>query len=170
MVQKATRRQTGPFSTAGSEPLGLAGFDASVECQAPNVLAAETFGRLPIRGLSANLAADDLVDRFGLGRGLGEQRVDLRKLLLGEIAILDRLRVDEDIQRAAAQAGIGSEHGDTGIADDVEIALLGRFARQGDNLVAGLACMQRREGCNFQRFLDRAERAAFSASVARAKP
>ena len=74
---------------------------------------------------AAYFGFDRLIDRFRFGRGLGEQRIDLGELLLGEVAILDRLGVDEDIQRAAAQSGIGGEHRDAGVADDVEIALVG---------------------------------------------
>jgi hypothetical protein len=59
-----------------------------------------------IRHATANLRADFgsdyLINGFRHLRRLREQRIGFSDLLLGEIAILDRLGVDEYIQRRAA--------------------------------------------------------------------
>ncbi len=47
--------------------------------------------------LGADLGSDCLVNGFRHLRRLREQRIDFRDLLLGEIAILDRLGVDEHV-------------------------------------------------------------------------
>jgi hypothetical protein len=56
--------------------------------------------------LRADLSSDCLINGFRRLRRLREQSIDFSDLLRGEIAILDRLGVDEHVQRRAAQPGV----------------------------------------------------------------
>ena len=59
--------------------------------------------------------------------------VETDLLLVGELPVLEPFGVDVDVERRAAQPGIGREHRHAGIRHDVEIALVGRDRRKVDH-------------------------------------
>jgi len=96
---RIAKRYTPGHATKTSPPQDRSYSAAPQRPKSPALISSPKFPHLrhDPANLRADLGSDRLIDGFRRLRRLREQRIDFSDLLLGEIAILDRLGVDEHV-------------------------------------------------------------------------